>query len=446
MAPFPIASFESPIKFGRNNAPSFAAAVAARGSSPFKQQEQQPPHTSFFNPQLRHRPSAPQFRNPAFTTPQKRVDELAHSEFSGAESSPALTDTSEAPADTPELDRDREEDFGKRTITASARTLFRPSAARNRSAGRGEIPRGTRDLRARKRKRQMYDKDVGSVRSRLQNDSDGSDSDFEDTSRSRDRAAKEKANRGWFHNFLKAVSAHPSAPAILSKWLQLGVNMVLMGVVLFGILAIVGQVRSDLSTASEKARVALVHEMAQCSDHYAKNQCFPKTTRAPALEGPCNEWEACMNQDSSAIMKVQISARNVAEIMNEFVGVLTLKTWAFVMSLFVITVIASNIGFGFLRESALSHQARSAQALQSPPAALPTLGSGNQAYIWAPVSHTPRRFRNQQLVVDDATDTDNSPQFKAIMPPKTPSGRSPSKGDRGRSPTKGERSPSKTYR
>jgi hypothetical protein len=45
------------------------------------------------------------------------------------------------------------------------------------------------------------------------------------------------------------------------------------------------------------------------------------------LDGPCNEWEACMAQDASAIMKVQISARNVAEIMNEFVGVLTFKTW-----------------------------------------------------------------------------------------------------------------------
>jgi hypothetical protein len=45
------------------------------------------------------------------------------------------------------------------------------------------------------------------------------------------------------------------------------------------------------------------------------------------LDGPCNEWEACVTQDASAIMKVQISARNVAEIMNEFVGVLTFKTW-----------------------------------------------------------------------------------------------------------------------
>lgn len=67
-----------------------------------------------------------------------------------------------------------------------------------------------------------------------------------------------------------------------------------------------------------------------------------------------------------------------------------------------------------------------------------------QAYIFAPIGETPRHVR-RNILGNDATDTENSPDYKAIMPPQTPSGRrSPSKGERGRSPAK-LRSPSKMY-
>lgn len=262
-------------------------------------------------------------------------------EYSGAESSPALTDTSEMPAETPEFER--EEDVEKVTLTPSAgRTLFSKTLLRNHASGRGEIARSSRD-KIRKRKRLHGDRDVGSGRSRLPHDSDDSDSDWEDgldhgAKRSKDG---KKPNRGWVNNFLSAVSDHPSAPAILSKWLQLGVNVILLSLVLFGMFAIFSQVRSDLSQAGEKARAAIVNEMSVCTENYRKNGCAPRASRAPALDGPCNEWEACMNQDPSAIMHVQISAKNIAEIMNEFVGVLTFKTW-----------VREQILFGYLLASA----------------------------------------------------------------------------------------------
>ena len=74
------------------------------------------------------------------------------------------------------------------------------------------------------------------------------------------------------------------------------------------------------------------------------------------------------------------------------------------------------------------------------------------AYIFAPISQTPRHVR-KTLFANDATDSEASPDMKMIMPPQTPSGRrSPSKGDRerGRSPSKGHShvfssSPSKRY-
>jgi glycine cleavage system regulatory protein len=34
-----------------------------------------------------------------------------------------------------------------------------------------------------------------------------------------------------------------------------------------------------------------------------------------------------MNQDPSSVMKVQVSAKNLAEVLNEFTSVLNAKAW-----------------------------------------------------------------------------------------------------------------------
>ncbi|GAB1311537.1 hypothetical protein MFIFM68171_01747 [Madurella fahalii] len=440
----PTSAFDSPSKLARGNANQFAAATR----SPLKP-DLRPPQSSMFNPNLQNRPLAPAFRNPAFTTPQKPVHEVP---FSPAESSPAMTDTSEMPADTPDVDRE-EDGTEKLTITPSAgRTLFGKTLLRNHASGRGEIQSGNRD-KIRKRKRLHTDRDVGSVRPRLPHDSDESDSDWREPQRSRTGVKASKTGkvpqRGWVGNFLAAVSDHPSAPAILSKWLQLGMNFVIVSLVVFGIFGIFTQIRSDLAHANEKARSAILNEMAVCADNLIKNNCSPRSARPPALDGPCNEWEICANQDPAAIISIKTSAQTVADILNAFVGKLTFKTWGFIMSLFMAVIVASNVGFGFLRESTLANTARPAEPLHSAPAAAPILESAARyqqpAFFLTPF--TPRHMRKNYFA-DDATDTDNSPDFKAIMPPQTPSGRrSPSKGDRGRSPSKGSRvrSPSKGY-
>ncbi|KAK4454731.1 hypothetical protein QBC34DRAFT_392464 [Podospora aff. communis PSN243] len=430
-------------RFGAGGTNIFGSDTTSR-SSPLKSQTGHQPPRSLFNPSIPNKPSAPSFRNPAFTTPQKRVDELAFSKYSGAESSPAMTDISEATVETPDVDRD--DDFGKMTITphSAGRVLFNKSALRSRTPGRGEVPRGNRD-KVRKRKRLPGDRDVGSVRSRLPHASDDSDSDWEGTTelRSPKKTAKPK---GWLGSFLAVVSDHPSAPAILSKWLQLGVNLVLMSLVIIGMVYMFLQVRADLVSETEKARSDLVYKMSLCRDNFLKNGCAPKANRAPALEIPCNEWETCMNQDPQSVMKVQLTVRNIGNVLNEFTDVMSFKTWGFLLSMILVAIIGTNICFGSLRESTLPHPV---QPQSSQPAAPPMLGAPQhnprQAYIWAPIGETPRHVR-RNLLMDDATDTENSPEMKALMAPQTPSARrSPSKGERGRSPTKASRSSSKGF-
>ncbi|KAL2268828.1 hypothetical protein VTJ83DRAFT_3674 [Remersonia thermophila] len=445
--------FSSPLKPRSTNPNPFALENTPKLSPAKPQDQPRPPFTSSFNPELRNKPTGVAFRNPAFTTPQRRVDDP----FSEYESSPAMTDNSPMPPETPDPERD-DADVSRLTMTPSPgkSTLLGKTLLRSHAAGRGEIFRANRD-KVRKRKRLTSDKDVGSARSRLQHGSDESDSDWEgeeeDGSSKTKKKSKKKA-QGWFGSFLAAVSDHPNAPVILSKWLQLVVNMVLLGIALFGIISVLQQVRADMFNESERAKAEIINKMSICAENFRKNGCSPRSSRPPALDGPCNEWEACMNQDASAVMQAQLSARSLANILNEFVGVLSFKTWGFILSIFLGAVIASNVGFNSLRNSAVPPPEKPAAPLHSPPVMpmAPMLGSAaahnpNQAYIWAPLSQTPRHVRKAYFP-NDVTDSEASPDMKMILPPQTPSGRrSPSKGDRGRSPSKGSRarSPSKGY-
>lgn len=277
--------------------------------------------------------SAPAFRNPAFTTPQKRIDELAFSEMSGAESSPAMTEDSEMPDETPEADRT--EDFGKMTITPATanRKLFGGvGKARSRTPGKGEISRGNRDIqhlrgKIRKRTRQTGDRDVGSARSRVQHESDESDSDWEQQDQNQKTRRQKKNRTGAISGFLTAISTNPDAPVIISRWLKTMVNVVLVGGLLWILYSCISAARSDLANAAEQERAKILSEMQSCAHEYTKNRCSPMAERAPALGRVCDEWEACMNQDPTSVMKVQISARNLAQILNEFTSVLSMKAW-----------------------------------------------------------------------------------------------------------------------
>ncbi|CRK12298.1 hypothetical protein BN1723_009674 [Verticillium longisporum] len=84
--------FSSPSKFSSSRPNPFA-------SSPSKPLPPLP-QTSLFSPRIQHSSTAPPFRNPAFTTPRKPFDETL---FSEAESSPALTEASDLPNDTPDF-------------------------------------------------------------------------------------------------------------------------------------------------------------------------------------------------------------------------------------------------------------------------------------------------------------------------------------------------------
>jgi len=62
-----------------------------------------------------------------------------------------------------------------------------------------------------------------------------------------------------------------------------------------------------------------------CAKSYVDNRCQPES-RLPAMERQCALWEECMAQEPVVEGRTRIVAETVAEVVNGFVEVISLRT------------------------------------------------------------------------------------------------------------------------
>lgn len=271
-----------------------------------------PAAPSFFTPRIPGSQTAAPFRNPAFTTPRKPLDDLALSEASGAESSPALTEPSDCPADTPELDRMA--DLNMATITPSridkVLRYNKSGQSRRHAPGRGEIPRA-RDHSAvdhmRRRKRRNQSRDARQL---------GWDSDASSDDGYGPRPHPPQA-KGW-------LAAVADSPQKAHNYIRVTLNAVLALSVVFLGWKVYAAVHADIATANRAAQAARLNGIAECTRQYQENQCV---RNLPALRELCETWRNCMTDDPEAIFMVRNTIKELASILNEFAGQLHLKAW-----------------------------------------------------------------------------------------------------------------------
>ncbi|KAI1642542.1 Di-sulfide bridge nucleocytoplasmic transport domain-containing protein [Daldinia loculata] len=433
---------------------------ATFGQNPFERTQSTPsshkappltphPPSIFSTSTLQRTATAPPFRNPAFTTPRKPIDSDALSEFSPAESSPAVTDVSDYP-DTPE--NEHSSNLAHMTITPANMSKFKAPSPK-KASGRGEIARtifASRD-KVRKRKRYNADRDVSGYRLPYlqQDECDESDYESDESTFQPSKSRKDQTNRskdGWFGAFLATVQRHPYAPSILGYWLTFAFNLFCVSATCWVGWAVIDGLRQDFSTERQALRADILAEIDKCSSDYRENRCFPVDKRLPAMYELCDQWFACMNQNPDNVKQVSSSAKEMAKILNEIVETMSYKTIALLLVLFTI--------FAYSGRSLYKSANAFTDIPQShPPAPFPSHQAGDQhlrplsqqVYWQAIQPQTPRHTSNRHLLVNEETpDTDEVPRY-ALPPPETPmSRRSPSKGERGRSPTK-SRSPVKRY-
>ncbi|KAJ2903913.1 putative nuclear envelope protein [Zalerion maritima] len=440
-------------------------ASTPRAESPIKE-------SSMFDRSFQNSHRAPPFLNPAFTTHRKPVDEATFSEMSGAESSPAATDAdiSEIPIDSPDMDRPSHRlDCDAMSISPSRRAkaayMYGKSAAiPPRTSGKGEIPRGKYGHldKIRKRKRHNEDRDVGTVRYRIESDTSEDESGSADDTDAVSRIVrggkrtgmhvgsgrKRSPKQGWLGGFLSTITTNPTAPDVLVQWQRFLLQSIITAIVIYFLWSVVCSIRHDMNLAADKARSERLGTIAECATNYHENRCFPREKRLPRLMKDCDEWEVCMNQDEDDIATVTVGVKQFVALLNEMVSDLQLKTIGFLAGLAFLAAFGMRIGSGNppYAPSGGQDKVTAGGGGGGRGEALP-FGDHNQGYVWAAIP-TPHRLKGSR-VLEEGTDTDASPEpYKSIMPPppETPSRRrSPSKDKRRISPVKGLRSPTKGY-
>ncbi len=146
----------------------------------------------------------------------------------------------------------------------------------------------------------------------------------------------------------------PSTPYVLSLYLQLIFNAILVSLIAFLIFTCVTTIRSDINRKTESHTAALLEEISRCTREYHRNRCLPEQ-RAPMLEQACTKWARCMNMDPQSLARSKITAETLADAINGFVRPILWKAIVFVNVMIWGSLAFTNVAFGRYRETYREH-------------------------------------------------------------------------------------------
>ena len=322
----------------------------------------------FFFSQMPATPGqASPFRNPSFTTPHKPID----IDFSSGpeNSSPIEADNDETPEATPyKFTSGSTKASNKRNSLFGLYGKFAPSPR----AGAPYNDALERKIHKRRRRALNLSQNSNTQLVLARQSSDDTDSDEAIaaaaraiSSPSKRSPTKSKSQKtlpafeetpppGLLTKVFTFISTYPDAPLIISRYLQVFFNFLILTGIFYLLYSFYATIQSDVDRASDEAMAEVLSEMSLCSKQYIENQCGADA-RLPALETICSNWEICINRDPAAVKRARLSAHTFAEIFNSFVEPISLKTMAFTSALIVLSIVVSNATFTFYRRQYESH-------------------------------------------------------------------------------------------
>eukprot|EP01104_Vermistella_antarctica_P020176 TRINITY_DN846_c0_g1_i2.p1 TRINITY_DN846_c0_g1~~TRINITY_DN846_c0_g1_i2.p1 ORF type:complete len:384 (-),score=80.24 TRINITY_DN846_c0_g1_i2:82-1233(-) len=146
----------------------------------------------------------------------------------------------------------------------------------------------------------------------------------------------------------RSLGLHLLLPYVVSGYLQLIMNVVIVVALGYLMYQLVATVRSDVDIKVEEYSQEIINEIDLCRTQYIANKCLP-SDRIPAMQSQCAAWETCMNRDPSVVGRAKISAETLAEIINGFVERISYKTMIFFGALVIGFTLVSNMAFRMAR-------------------------------------------------------------------------------------------------
>ena len=143
-------------------------------------------------------------------------------------------------------------------------------------------------------------------------------------------------------------SSSSNLPNVISGYVQLSVNLVVLFAFIFALLQCYLVVKSDVDMKVEEYSAEIMHEIEICSRNYYENRCEPET-RIPAMEAQCNLWTQCMERNPMLVGRAKVSAHTIAEAINGFVEPISYKTMIFIFLVVIAFVCVSNLAMWLTR-------------------------------------------------------------------------------------------------
>lgn len=142
--------------------------------------------------------------------------------------------------------------------------------------------------------------------------------------------------------------ADPTTPYLLSLYLQVIFNSIIVSLIAYLIYIFVTTIKSDINRKIEVYTTDILEEISTCTREYYRNKCSPDK-RAPILEQSCNNWQKCMNRDPQLLARSKITAETFADIVNGFIKPISWKSLFFLNFLIWGSLIITNVVFGSYR-------------------------------------------------------------------------------------------------
>ncbi|KAK6465802.1 Di-sulfide bridge nucleocytoplasmic transport domain-containing protein [Scheffersomyces coipomensis] len=160
-------------------------------------------------------------------------------------------------------------------------------------------------------------------------------------------------NNGNSNKLVNRLMTDANIPYVLSLYLQLLVNLLLISIVLYLIYIFITTIKEDINQKLSIYISDAIEEISLCSREYYSNKCSIEdgNKRVPALEPYCTEWSKCMNRDPQLIGKSKLTAETFADIINGFVKPLSWKSLFVITLLLFGSLIITNVAFGTYRSA-----------------------------------------------------------------------------------------------
>ncbi|CAD7952319.1 unnamed protein product [Amoebophrya sp. A120] len=139
-------------------------------------------------------------------------------------------------------------------------------------------------------------------------------------------------------------------PVFVSSIAQTIFNSCVLALGFWALYSFYAMIRDDIQTKVEKYSQEILDQIEKCSHDYTVNKCGIDVR--PALEQPCRQWQACMDQDPLQVAyKTKFSAATFGEALNGFFSELEWKTIVGFPLLMVVVLIGFNMLFGMMNRT-----------------------------------------------------------------------------------------------